>query len=233
MIFNIDYRPWLAASNDATRPALEYVQITGDPNAEPDQNDMVAGIMAATNGFILAVVPVLLAPDDIAGLVHPGPLKQAAKLSKKLRLGEASVILAAKFITLQDRSQLPRYQDPNDANLNYPDWDPVVPDRIKPDKFQNILVAANVEPKYLSDTVAAIGCRLGSSGRGSGAGEHFPRLVFGAANDSGIMIEPMIVEPENSKIYKKYFPPFGLIMPRYQAVSNDNDPGNYWQQKTG
>ena len=108
---------------------------------------------------------------------------------------------------------------------------PIVPDRIKPDPLKPVLLSVNVDMRLLYDTVAAIGCKLASVGRGSSAGEHFPRLIFGNANKDGMMIEPLIIEPANSKIYQHYFPPYGLVMPMHFKISgNDLDPGNYWKQ---
>lgn len=232
MLFNIEYQPWLAASVDDSRPSLKYCNVTAGINGDLDQdhNGFIPGIMAATNGFILSVVPVKLSPDDIEGLVSPDALKTAVKLSKKLRLGEVSITLAANMITLSDDSRIPRFYEKN-FNGTFPDWAPIVPDRRKPEKFDNTLMAICLEPRYLVDTIKSIGCRYASSGRGSAGGDIFPRLVIGKPNDSGIMIEPMIVEPVTAKIYKTFYPPYGLVMPMHNRVNNDNDPGKYWDQK--
>ena len=103
----------LAVSKDATRHAITepYLDITDG-----------VGTMIATDGRIMAIVPVDLGEHDVAGYVAVAGIKQARKLAKK-GMPDFAVNGA---IALSDGSTLPRDGQAKDGT--FPKWRQVVPD---------------------------------------------------------------------------------------------------------
>jgi hypothetical protein len=101
-----------AASKDAARKVITetYLDITDGK-----------GQLVATDGRILAAVPVEIEPGDVAGYVSAACLKAARKLSGRSDTASVGLNGAASFA---DGSTMPRTVD--NPNSQYPNWRQVV-----------------------------------------------------------------------------------------------------------
>jgi hypothetical protein len=103
-----------ACSTDATRPALSepYLDLT---NGKP--------VLVATNGRILASIPVEVSEHDVTGYVCAEALKIARKAAKSSQPAEVGCVAG---LALADGRPLPR--NGQAAAQNYPaNWRQVVP----------------------------------------------------------------------------------------------------------
>lgn len=102
------------ASSDRSRCAIgePYLDITDGK-----------GTLVSTNGNAMAIVPVALAPEDVAGYVSADALRAARKQSK--RTDEASLALGGSVATLADGSTMPRAGVA--TGCTFPSWRQVVP----------------------------------------------------------------------------------------------------------
>lgn len=195
----------------------------------------IPGTAVATDGFILAVVPVMFKADDQPGLILPDVFIAAAKASRKNKgaPGDQVFIDLAKdhfqLVGLADGSWIPRFDSPGDQDLSFPDFGPIIPARIQPaaKADQPILMAGALQPSYLIRTIKAIGCQAAVDGPGSKAVEGSSRIVYGRADKHGLQIEPYVIEPTSHDLSQPYLAPFGVIMPMH---SDNQDPTNYWHQ---
>lgn len=92
------------------REVLKHVYVEQDGEGKP--------VAVATDGRMLACVPVELEPGDTAGLVTVEALTQARKLA---RSGEMAQVEANGCLKLANGATLPR------PELQYPNWRQVVP----------------------------------------------------------------------------------------------------------
>lgn len=101
-----------AASKDAARHVIgeTYLDITDGK-----------GQLVATDGRILAAVPVEIEPGDVAGYVSAACLKAARKLSGRSDTARVGLNGVASFA---DGSTMPRTVD--NANSQFPNWRQVV-----------------------------------------------------------------------------------------------------------
>lgn len=104
------------ASTDASRSAI------GEPYLDVTDGK---GTLVSTNGNAMAIVPVALAPEDVAGYVSKAVLKAARKQAGRLR---ETIIGLNGFAALADGSAMPR----NGAaqHCTFPSWRQVVPKEI-------------------------------------------------------------------------------------------------------
>lgn len=102
------------ASSDASRYAIgePYLDITDGK-----------GTLVSTNGFALAMVPVEVMPDDVAGYVSEAALKAARKQARR---NEPASVSLNGVATLADGTTLPRHGTAP-ADAHYPNWRQVVP----------------------------------------------------------------------------------------------------------
>ena len=236
MLLDREFQVWLAVTKDEVRPALCHVHVVADPGADPGGDGYISGTAAATDGYILAVVPIKLAEGDQPGLVDPAVFAAAAKVAKKAKTADLTLDLSKPdLVGLSDGSWLPRWQDGSLTSPGtFPDWSPIVPARPTPASRENkpVLMAAILQPGLLLRVYKAIGCQPALEGPGSGSGHCAGRIVLGLAGKNGLLIEPAMVEPVNAVITAHFEPPYGLIMPMYKPAMAQ-DPKNYWKQETG
>ena len=95
------------------RDVLKHVQIERDGSGK--------AVAVATDGRMLACVPVELEEGDTPGLVSIEALGQARKLARK---GEMARLEANGVLILPNGATYPR---PDSENLKYPNWRQVVP----------------------------------------------------------------------------------------------------------
>jgi len=125
----------LAASKDASRPAI----------AEPflDIKDG-AGVVVATNGRAMAIVPVEVTEKDASGYLSADCLKAARKLTKQ------DVILEANgVVTMANGATMPR--EGLARNEKFPNWRQVMPS----DEGYDVCVA--LDAKMLWELAQAMG----------------------------------------------------------------------------
>lgn len=238
MLIKSDYHVFEAASKDDSRAALRYVSLQPDQGVDPDPDGWITGRAYATDGFILAVVPVQLFKDDIAGLISADVMRQAFKASKRFKLADVSIVLDQPgYAVLQDGAMLPRWDNQGDGDLSYPDVAGFVPSK-RPTVADRQgrgfhLMAAGLSPSYYARVVKAIGCQSATHGRGSAHGSVFPRLVFGSVGAHGSTSDPVMVEPQDHSVSAVFVPPFGLIMPMYSGNGSGRmASGVDWDQKS-
>lgn len=103
----------LAASKDKNRHVIAetYLDIADGK-----------GVLVATDGRILAAVPVALDAADVAGYVSHACLKAARKTAPR---GDDAIVTLNGVATFHDGSTMPRTVD--NADSKYPNWRQVVP----------------------------------------------------------------------------------------------------------
>src|SRR3990172_967447 len=91
-----EYQIWNAVALHEERPALQMVQIeaTGDGK----------GVAVAADGFIMAVVPVTLEPDDILGPVHYSAFKRAFRIKQSKRMMPTLILNTPGIVGFVDGS---------------------------------------------------------------------------------------------------------------------------------
>ena len=139
------YQPELAASADTTRPNLQNLHL-----------DVEKKKLIATNGHVMAVVPITdldkspgPCAKDTTGFVAPAVLKQARKVTPK-EFGYM-IVSAGKEHVFVDKSTMPR----TDAGgAQFPPWEQVVPSYKEGDEGT---ITIGISAKYLLDMAKAIG----------------------------------------------------------------------------
>lgn len=238
MLIKSEFHIWEAAATDEDRVSLQYVAVVKDQPAELNPDGFFPGLAFATDGFILAVVPVLFAEHDIEGLVSTDALKRGFQAAKRLRLDPVRLHLDQPgYVGLVDNSLVPRWADDAHEKLNYPAVASIIPAK-RPTVAARLgrgfhLMSAALQPGYYSRLVKAIGCKFSMSGRGSGHGSGFARIVFGSVSDKGQTFDPMIVEPQAASVGEGFVPPYGIIMPMYAGGGSGREAvGVDWDQKS-
>lgn len=174
MKFLDDYRLEKAVEKDGYREALAHAHL-----------DVEAKRAVATNGHLLASVPVEVTSAD-----RTGPIPSAA-----LKCARADHVKARKGLVQNGRTLWVR-----PPRLQFPDWRKVVPSYRKGEKDH---VTICINPKFLAALMEAIG----EHGRGR---TQVVTLTFPKPDAEGKMLEPIVVErlgetDENS--------PLGVLMP--------------------
>jgi hypothetical protein len=211
------------AAGDDSRPSLTYINVVRADDipsvAVPDGHN---GVMLATDGFSLAVVPVQLEPGDLPGLLDPEHVTTAAKFSSKYIDGfdnGCRIGLGDDTVDLLDGSTRPRFKISGDGSLNYPDVGAVVP-KMRPGVESAIIPLAysSLNAFYLVNVVKALG--LGFTKR---AGEDCHIRISQAGNYAA----PYIVETAAAKITTLLQAPFGLLMPVVNTAKS-----NYYHDRS-
>ena len=224
MIIERQYQVWMATcmGRDVDRPSLDYVSVTrvgGSDLADgffinnypqDDVSRIWDGVAVATNGYILAAVPVVMDEDDVDGLVHWSHIKKAFSTTK-VRDGDPSIKLGLEFVTLGDGSQWPRFNGTVDSGTVFPDVAAILPD-VRPyiDSNYGVFRIDAVEMDKVCKAVASR-CR--------GSKPH----VYMALIDNTDM-SPILVEPYGKKVRDRIGLPIGLQMP----LTGRNDSYAKW-----
>ena len=141
------YRLHKAAAKDLGRYAMNGVSLElrqpGDPEMDVEEGER-AGLAVATNGRILAVVPVGLAEDDEPGLVPAEAFQAATKGA-----GGSSVIRANGDVTVTNGKSLTVHARPEGE---FPRWRQVLPAAGKLASWR-----LRLNPSLLWDLAQAIG----------------------------------------------------------------------------
>lgn len=99
-------------STDATRCAINNVHL--------DTKDEGAPKLIATNGRMLACVPVEIEAHDVAGAISPEAIKASRKLARK---GNEATIEANGALALANGQSFRRPNKPDDVDFHaYPNW---------------------------------------------------------------------------------------------------------------
>lgn len=224
MLIKSDYRVFESVAGDDSRLTLTCVNVTADREG-PYVDDHCDGLAMATDGFILAVVPVKVEYDDDIGLISASAFKAAFDASKRMRLDDVLLKLdLPDYVGLADGGMVRRYDSGDGKDLGrFPDVTPVIPKRIKPVDREAAglhLMAANFNYGLMLRLIKSIGCKWSDRGVG-GKGDHFPRLVFGRVDGWGGTSDPIIVESSGASMGEAFVPPYGLIMPLVSDRSGD------------
>jgi len=122
----------LAASTDAVRQVITepYLDIQTIPGLDAADTKRVAQLVA-TDGRIMAMVPVEVSDHDVAGFVSGACLKAARKVAGKLEMSILSVNGTAEIpggVTMPRGGAAQAYQDNTElGNHGYPNWRKVLP----------------------------------------------------------------------------------------------------------
>ena len=213
MVIERQYKVWLATcmGKDNERPSLDYVKVvrvgeepfaTGNFINNYPQDDVSRiwdGVAIATNGYVLAAVPVVMDADDVDGLVHWSHIKKAFSVTK-VRDGDPSVSLGNEYITLGDGSQWPRFNGTVTDNTVFPDFSTILPD-VRPylDSNHGVFHIDAVEMGKVCGAVASK-CR-----------SHEPKVRMVLMDDTNA--SPILVEPYGKKVRDRIGLPMGLQMP--------------------
>ena len=213
MVIERQYKVWMATcmGKDSERPSLDYVSVTrvGESDLatadfinnypQDDITEVFDGVAVATNGYILAAVPVVMGADDVDGLVHWSHIKKAFSVTK-VRDGDPSVKLGLEFVTLGDGSQWPRFNGTVTDNTVFPDFSTILPD-VRPhlDSNHGVFHIDAVEMGKVCGAVASK-CR-----------SHEPKVRMVLIDDTNA--SPILVEPYGKKVRDRIGLPIGLQMP--------------------
>ncbi|KKM80181.1 hypothetical protein LCGC14_1342530 [marine sediment metagenome] len=228
------YKIWKAASLDTGRIAINHVLIAR-PKEVPEllgvgaeatnewlnYGDVVPhavsenyGLALATDGFILSVVPVRLAENDVSGLVDR--LIFQYTMGRKTR-GESVFDLSNAEVTGIDRDPIKVVQtdgrfyrrDYAEEKTRFPNFIHVLPDLSRMNKVRHISFGLDVLTKAYSSIGRPVGVRL---------------FTFG-------MEKPILVSGENTPAPHKWGEgdrlqvraPFAIMMPTHSGYANIND----------
>lgn len=149
MIIDNKYKIEKAASTDETRLSLM------DPRL--DLQDKKGPVMVATDGKILAVIPVTVDEKDVAGMVPIEALLCGRKAGKVL--GQTQLLLEKD--TAKEAMTSATYRRSSD--LSYPNWRQVIPNSARSE------VKLSFDIRLLAKLANAIGVGAGT-GKGKGDG---------------------------------------------------------------
>lgn len=225
MYINFEYEIWRAVAPDDSRPVLRHVLIVDSEQAdhwniglEPGYN----GLAVATDGFMLAIVPVQLEDEDVPGLVDAELIKSAGKLTPKTFPG-AWLKLEPQRVTLLDQSVRPRW-DGDQWPGNFPDITAILPakrpdgradDEGKADPGLNVHPVLSINTAYLIDLTKALGSRYIKSQRDS---THWRFLYLTPAFATPVLIE---MGRRVGPTFGAWRAPLGLLMPITDTDSQD------------
>lgn len=229
MLIKSEFRVFESVALDDSRPTLSCVNVTSE-RLNPDSEGRCEGLAMATDGFILAVVPVLVDDLDDLGLVSAVAFKAAFAAARRMRVDPVVLKLDLPlYVGLADGSMVRRYGADVDAGSfsRFPDVDPVIPKRsqIGDREVQGRhLMSVAYNPGLINRLCKSIGCKIANRGVGS-KGDNYPRLVFGGVDNGGSTCDPIVIESQSASMADDFVPPFGLIMPMHSSG------GDYWRQE--
>lgn len=143
------FRLHKATTKEANRYAMDAVSVELATDGDPVQviGEERPALAVATNGRILAVVPVGLEEGDEPGFLPRQALVEACKGSK----GQPATIRANGSIEVVSGKNLTVHERP-DADAEFPRWRAIFPERSKLGAFR-----VSFNPRYLLDLAEAIG----------------------------------------------------------------------------
>jgi len=179
MYLDESYLIWKCANESGARPLLGHVLIK--------RTNVDSGMAVASDGFILAVVPVTLDESDRVGLVSAKYLRESLKAAKgtPISLNDTNVG--------NSKGLFPRYEWDIDGNSEYPEYQNIIP---KPPMGSTVNVLG-INLKLLTRVTQAIGS---------------PKpiiLTLCGGNVSLLLVEHHLRENGVP------VPPFGLVMPMH------------------
>lgn len=176
MKFEPQYFPEESASRDETRAHLIHPHL-----------DVAGKRLVATDGHMLACIPVTIEPGDIAGSIPREALREARSVASKRGVN-------APYLNRNGRKEkLPRvragkklldtggaiYRRP--APTTFPHWEALLP-KVEPGQKGTVTIGVN--PNLLVRAAKAIG---------AGTRLPFITLTFQMPNDGAEMLEPILV----------------------------------------
>lgn len=210
MLMDNSYQIWEACSKDDMRPSLTCVNFVKAEDVGVTVSHMHNGVAVATDGFVLAVVPVQLDEEDVPGMVLGETVKQAWRESKKykaiydgtfMRLNEHDVGLPIEI-------QMPRRMQDYGT---YPDFTSIVPKEIP-----------TVNPDKLRSTIALDAALLLRLGKALGIPPAANKESLIKIHFNGSKASPYWVEP-STKSGSDITAPFGLLMPIHYYGSDEDE----------
>lgn len=197
MQINRNYHIWEATTmKDGTRPALQHISIQRtDPVQHHINEDPYNGIALAANGYILAIVPVRLDPEDVTGLVNWNSFREAIKASAKVKWQRDDLQIVLKEDALDVFGYgFPRFESTNDKLLTFPNYSQLI--RRPSDTYDAPNLGIN--PALLGKLAVAIGAPGGVC----------CNLISPTS--------PIMVKPVDSQYHENpWQPPYGVIMPMF------------------
>lgn len=171
--------------NGTGREALAHVSIERLPGDDP-----TLGIAVAANGFMLAIVPCILLPEDVPGLIRVEWLDLLASTDVDLMLGEDAATLPI------DQPEWVRLEDWERPTGTFPNWRTIMRSRPLDLGISRVLV---FNPLALADLAAALGS---------------PQSVYLSCggDDSPILVEPG--RSDSPVAPTGLVPPYGVLMPQ-------------------
>lgn len=156
-------------SADTTRPALTHAYLNTD-----------ARRLIATDGHVMAVLPVEIGEHDVSGFVSVDAIKAARKSAPK---GAPVEIAAIGALAVKDGPTFPR---PGDG-LRFPQYEQVLPSFQRGDEG-TVSVALNLD--YLLDLAQAIGAHKSEIGKVSNRSV----ILTLKTESDGRFLGPIVVE---------------------------------------
>ena len=139
-----------AACKDETRYLLMNI------NYEPDPSIPERGMLVATNGRILAVVPVDVQEGDVMGLIPAATYAVIRGKMRHERHGPPHPVVVEKDRVFLTTDRLgAKYDRRPDEGTKFPDWRLIVP------KEEEQTVMLSLNPTLLMDLARAIGAQDG------------------------------------------------------------------------
>lgn len=203
MKFDRSIPVWRACDQEGSRPLLEHVLI--------ERTSDTSGLLVASDGFMLAVAPCTLRPDETVGLVHRDVFPKAIKAAGRKETHPEIVFDAPARLVLADGTVLARVE----PDGTFPNWRDR---RIHPQRLplrRRYRGAVALSPVLL----AQLGEALGYTRRAwDGEGPHGLTLTFGRTHADAVLVErerPSVGDGAPT-------PPYGILMP--MSISSLHHP---------
>lgn len=194
MKFDRAHRIWLAAEQHVdVRPVLVHISV------ERTKDDR--GIAVAANGFLMAIIPVILDENDVPGIVRADLFRMAARMPdpdplhrRKSKVDYATLELGAERVTLADQSTHLRTTVVG-ADAQFVDWRRIMA------RAGSVAPVGEIgfDPRYITILGEALGVRPPERGL---------RLTFNGPQN------PVVVERNTSLATDEPEPPYGFVMPQ-------------------
>lgn len=201
---------WSEKGVDTPAVEVEKEKMISDKSLEAIMNAHY-GVAVATNGWVLAVVPVEIESSEDIGMFNSKILWDAHKAHGRstvpvfLRFGKHSN--GHEYVKLSNGNLLPRYRDLEEVTTSYPGWQDIVPARrLKAGEGDHGIMT--FDPRQFAVLADAVGVK-GHTG--------YMRLAF----SSTVWASPYILE-QIGNLGDHYKPPFGLIMPIHDGPAEDH-----------
>ena len=194
MIIATNQPIWVACGTDDTRPIQQFVNIeaTGEPE---NREGNLPAVAVALDGFVCAVVPCLLEPDDVPGLVHREALQWARRCTRirqsKHDDPRLMFTLNDDHLRLRNGMTIPRQN--KGVGAEFPDWRTLLTKTFgpKPDDETHPFDVRAFNIALFTKVCAAMGATMVKT------------IQFSAKT-------PFLIEPIGAQYPK---PPYAFVMP--------------------